>query len=586
MTYIFTCKKPTILLYYYNITAKTLNFINDMINSNFKINYQKLHKPFSNDIENPKIFEFVKKILYSDRNFLYSVIIYSVIISILGVAVPISVQLLINSVSFTAMIQPVIVLGMLLLFLLIFSGTLNALQIYTVEIFQRRIIASMSAKLCTRLLNADIKKMEEANMPELINRFFDVVTLQKTVPKFLVKTISFLFQAAIGLILVSLYHPFFLLFSAIFIFSLYLIYVKYFKKACITAFLESRRKYDIVASFEDLANNTPMFKSQNGQDYAKFKIDELTRRYITDRKSHFKNLFSQTILLLILYAISSTALLILGGYLVLKGELTIGQLVAAELILSAILYSTSHLSRDFENMYDLIAACEKLSVFFNIPIQKERLDKPIIKEFKNIHFDNISSKEDPDTVINLKILSGKNYLIHEKSQQTQKFLVNTMFDFERPAVGEVKIDNQDLYSYNMANFRNQVKIINNKPLMEGTLLENLTFGRQDIQKGQINQILQDLGLDKKINQFPENLNLRIIPTGWPLNEEEVVLIKIAHALIFDAQIIIVNEILDIMNFDLRQKILEYITKNSSATVIYFSNHKDDNIKIFDQIIEI
>lgn len=554
--------------------------------SNFNVGYQKLYKPFSNDLDNPKVFDFVKKILYNDRNFLYNVIIYSVVISILGIAVPISVQLLINSVSFTAMLQPIIVLGIILLVLLVFSGVLHTLQVYTVEIFQRRLMASMSAKLCLRLLNADVKKIEVANMPELINRFFDIVTLQKAVPKFLVKTVSFLFQTTIGLVLVSFYHPFFLIFSIIFVICLYAIYSIYFHKACLTAFLESRRKYDIVASFEDVVNNIPIFKSQNGQDYAKFKVNELTKRYLDDRKGHFKNLMSQTVLLLVLYAFSSSVLLILGGYLVLKGQLTVGQLVAAELILSSILYSVSQLGSDFENMYDLIAACEKLSIFFNIPIKEEGFGKPKVGNFKEISLSNISSNENKEIILNFNLESGKKYLIHEKYQQTQNFLTDVLRDFDRPSSGEVMIDGKNLYSYDMANFRNKVRMIDSKPLMEGTLLENLTLGRQDVEKGQINKILNDLGLEDVINKFPEKLDLRIIPTGWPLNEDEVVLIKVARALIFEAHIIIANEALDIINFDLRQHVLKYISRNSKATIIYFSNHRDDNTEIFDQIIEI
>ena len=155
-----------------------------------------------------------------------------------------------------------------------------------------------------------------------------------------------------------------------------------------------------------MTNNIAMFKSQNGCDYAKYKVNELTKRYLDDRKKHFKYLLSQTILLLILYAFSSAVLLILGGYLVLKGQLTLGQLVAAELILSSILYSMSQFGGDFENMYDLIAACEKLSSLLNIPTKKEKSGKPKISNFKEIHFDNIASKEQKETVLNFKILKG------------------------------------------------------------------------------------------------------------------------------------------------------------------------------------
>lgn len=551
---------------------------------NFEIRYKKLYKPFSNDLEHPRIFRFLKKILADDTSFLYVVAAYSVIISLLSVTVPISVQLLINSVSYTALLQPIITLGIILLILLSFSGVLYALQFYTAEIFQRRFMANMAAKICKQFIGCDVKALESANGAELVNRFFDVITVQKTVPKFLTKTLFFIFQTIIGLVVVSFYHPFFLAFSILIALLLYLIYIVYFRKAALAAFYESRRKYDIVGWFEDIANNIEIFKSDLGQKYAKYKVNELTRRYLSDRKVHFSKLFSQVILLFLLYAFSSTLLLILGGYLVLKGELTIGQLVAAELILSAVLYGLSQFGKDFENMYDLIAACEKLSIFFNIPQQKTRLNKPKINDFKLISFENASAAENPDRKINLTLEKNKKYLIHSNEHHMQRFIVEALQDFNRPYLGEIKIDDKDYYGIDTINFRDKISYICDKPLMEGSLVENLTFNLQTIERGRINKVLKDLGLDSVVNKFEEKLDLRIIPSGWPLNRKEVVLLKIARSLLLNAKIIIINEIIDIIDYDLRQYILKYVANNSDATLIYFSNHEDDETDLFDNII--
>lgn len=554
--------------------------------TNYNITYQKLYKPFSNDLDNPKIWHFLKTVLFEDRNFLTVAFLYSIAISLLGIAVPISVQLLINSVSFTALVQPIVVLGIILFSLLIFSGVLNALQFYVIEMFQRRIMAGIAMRVCLQLINGDLKKLETSNNAELVNRFLDVTTVQKTIPKFLTSTITFLLQSIIGLLLVSFYHPFFLIFSLVLIACFYFIYAVYFKPACISAFYESRRKYDLLGGFEDLAANISLFKSGIGQGYAKFKINELTKRYIADREVHFKNLFSQTLLLLALYAVASAFLLILGGYLVLKGQLTIGQLVAAELILSAILYSMSKFGREFENLYDLIAACEKLAIFFNIPLEEDYSNKEKISDFKKIEFTNAVSEEDKNIVVNLKLEKEHKYLIHDQQHQTQKFIIDCLHDFVRPTIGEVLIDGKNLYNFNMLDFRSQIQLIDDSRMMEGTLLENLTLAKKTIEIGKINKILKDLNLENSINKFPEKLNLRMIPTGWPLNEQEVVIIKIARAILLQPKIIIISEILDIIDFDLRQKILKYVAENSDAILIYFSNHKDDNTKIFDKIITI
>lgn len=554
--------------------------------TDYNLSYKKLYKPFSNDLDNPKIWHFLKVVLFEDRNFLTVAFLYSIVISLLGIAVPISVQLLINSVSFTALIQPIIVLGIILFSLLVFSGVLNALQFYATEMFQRRIMAGMAMRVCLQLINGKQKKLEESNNSELVNRFLDVTTVQKAIPKFLTSTLTFVLQTIIGLILVSFYHPFFLVFSLILVACLYFIYSIYFKPACISAFYESRRKYDLLGGFEDLAANISLFKSGTGQGYAKFKINELTKRYLDDRKVHFKNLFSQTILLLALYAVASAFLLILGGYLVLKEQLTIGQLVAAELVLSAILYSLSKFGRDFENLYDLIAACEKLAIFFNIPLEENSSNKEKISDFKIIQFANVVSEEDKNIVVNLKLEKDHKYLIHDQHHQTQRFIIDCLHDFVRPSIGEVKIDGKNLYNFNMLDFRSQIQLIDDSRMMEGTLLENLTLAQKNIEVGKINQILKDFGLENSINKFPEKLNLRMIPSGWPLNEQEVVIIKIARAILLQPKIIIISEILDIIDFDLRQKILKYVAENSDAILIYFSNHKDDNTKIFDKIITI
>ena len=139
---------------------------------------------------------------------------------------------------------------------------------------------------------------------------------------------------------------------------------------------------------EDIARNNILFKSEIGQKYAIFKTDFLTEQYLKERKSHFSQLFAQFSLMLALYTIASSLLLILGGYLVVKGQLSIGQLVASELILSTTLYGISQLGRDFENFYDVVGACEKLSQFYNIP-QEDIGSEKIEEDRIDIKFNNV-----------------------------------------------------------------------------------------------------------------------------------------------------------------------------------------------------
>lgn len=337
-----------------------------------QINPERFTESGGNKNENLRIAPFLKKILFTESSFFWMSAIYGLAISFLSLAVPLSVQFLINSVSFTAMIRPAFVLGGVLLVLLTFWAALNALQFFVTELFQSRFFARITSEVTILLLKS---KQQNPEKKEIVNRFFETVTIQKTIPKFLTKTFSTILQGAVGLIVVSFYHPIFFLFSLAIVISLWLIWSRFYKQAVVSSVSKSQTKYDIVKCFEEVEAGNYSNVEQ--------KINSLTGNYLQDRKLRFRSLFFQVILLLTLYAISSVSLLVIGGWLVLKGQLTIGQLVAAELILSALLYNFSQLGRDLENFYDLVASCQKLSKFYNFSIEKKDFE-PFIN-FNNIN---------------------------------------------------------------------------------------------------------------------------------------------------------------------------------------------------------
>lgn len=340
-----------------------------------KVSSEKLTKYNNGETGNIKILPFLKKILFTESSFFWMCAVYGLAISFLSLAVPLSVQFLINSVSFTALIRPTFVLGSVLLILLIFWAALNALQFFVTEIFQSRFFARITSEVTILLLKS---KEQNPEKREMVNRFFETITIQKTIPKFLTKTFATILQGAVGLIVVSFYHPIFFLFSLTIVISLWLIWSRFYKQAVVSSLAKSQAKYDIVKCFEEIEEN-----SSSANFNIEQKVNSLTGNYLQERKSRFRGLFSQVILLLLLYVVASVSLLVIGGLLVLKGQLTIGQLVAAELILSALLYNFSQLGRDLENFYDLAASCQKLSTFYNFSIEKK--DFAPFTNFNNIN---------------------------------------------------------------------------------------------------------------------------------------------------------------------------------------------------------
>lgn len=549
----------------------------------YNFSEKKLYKPFSNDIANTEFRTFLKRTLSADKPIFITLMIYGVVISLLGLAAPVSVQLLINSVSFTAMLQPILVLGVILLIMVSLYGLASILQFKITEIFQRRFFARMSCEVGMSLLNAEYKTFEEANQAEMVNRFFETVTIQKTIPKLFSKTFTTILQALMGLVLIACYHPFFLIFTFGIPLAIFLIWKIFSPKAITHSFFESRRKYDIVGWLEDLARNHLIFKSRDGREYAKSKIDFLTGLYLQERSLHFRNLFSQVVLLFILYAVTTALLLILGGWLVLKGQLSLGQLVASELVISAIVYNIANLGRDFESFYDLIASSEKLSQFQNIPSEDAKGEEAP-KQIEEIKFENALYRySNHDYQFNLHFLKGKNYLLFTNGYSTKKIITEMLLGFRFPISGTLLLNKTELSKFNKHDLRSKIALIDNSPLIEATLKEYLTFNRKDISENQVMMILETVGISKAVLSLEDGLNNRILPSGWPFSESEKILIKVARALINKPQIIIADEVLDMLEPKTRTKVLHHLTKEHQATFLYFS-HRGDDLENFDHSI--
>lgn len=530
----------------------------------------------------PGIISLLKRVLAKDSQILWMSLIYSLVASLFTLAAPISVQLLINTISFTGMIKPIIVIGILLFVLLIFYSIINALQFFTTEIFQRRFFSRMTSEVGLSVLNADHKAFEEINQTDMVNRFFEVPAIQKNIPKILTNTFFLIVQTVAGLILVSFYHPFFFLFSIVLCVVIYLVWKIFYKNALSASIKESKKKYEIVSWLDDIARNQTSFKASSSSDYAKTKLNKLTGEYLYERKKHFTQLFSQALALLLIYAVASSTLLIIGGSLVVNNQLSIGQLVAAELVLSSVLYGFSKFGRDFENLYDLIASCDKLSQFQNLPNDNRSGINLEGENFEISFVDATYNYLERQYKFNLNLMADQNYLISTSGFSTKKVFIDLLQGFRSPNTGSIQINGIDLRSIDTYEWRSKITLIDNSPLMETSVREFLTYGKENVSYGEIENALKITGLERIISKSEFGLDLMMTPTGWPFSESEKIMLKIARTIIQKPKIIIIGEVFDMVVLDVRRRLLRFLTKEN-VTVIYFS-HRIDGMNDFGHFI--
>ncbi len=288
-------------------------------------------------------FQRLMALLKADRTDIFNILIFAVVTGVLALGTPLAVESLVNTVAFGRFMQPVIVLALLLLICLIFSGALRALQVYVAEIIQRRLFARLAADLAFRLPRIQWSEVYGYSPRELVNRFFDVVTVQKATSGLLLDGITLVLNAVIGMAVLGFYHPWLLGFDVVLIALITLSVAVLGRGAVKSSIKESKVKYHTASWMEELAGCATAFRYDGASAFALERTDRLILEYLNARRKHFHILMRQILFALGLQAVASTVLLGLGGWLVIQGQLTLGQVVAAELIVTVIVGSFAKL---------------------------------------------------------------------------------------------------------------------------------------------------------------------------------------------------------------------------------------------------
>lgn len=487
-------------------------------------------------------------LLRTERRDLAVIVAFAVAVGILTLATPVAVQILINTVAFASLVQPIVVLSLLLLGVLGFAAALRAMQSWVVEILQRRIFVRVVADLSHRLPHVRVSAFDRTNGPGLVNRFFDVLTVQKAASSLLVDGLSAALQATVGLVLLSLYHPILLGFDFLLLLSIGFILFVLGRGAQRTAIVESKKKYAIAEWLETLAAHPTAFKHAGGEHFAMRQADELACAYLDARASHFRVVFRQHVGALTMQVISSALLLGIGGWLVIEGQLTLGQLVAAELIVTSALAAMTKFSNKLDELYDLIAAMDKLGQLVDLPLERmQGLHQPTSTGPTAITLRKLCYSHPLGSLIqglNAEILPGERVAITSCAGGGKSTLGELVFGLREPTAGAVLIDGLDTRELLPRALREDMALVRHGEIFEATLLDNVTLGRPEITAEKARNALNAVGLEDMLQHLPEGLLTPLSPTGAPLSSSQISRVILARAIVARPRLIIIDQLLD------------------------------------------
>lgn len=477
------------------------------------------------------------------------IVVFAAVNGLLALATPIAVESLVNTVALGQLFQPLIVLTVFVFAFLAFGAGLKALQTVVVETIQKRLFARVAGDLAYRLPRVTSQAIREVHLPELVNRFFDVVTVQKVASGLLLDGVSLVIGTLVGMLVLGFYHPWLLGIDVVLLSLMVFIILAMGRGAVETSIKESKRKYAMAAWLEDLAACPLAFHYDGAADFALDRTDRLAFDYLEARGKHFKILMRQVVSALLLQALGSSLLLGAGGWLVMQGQLTLGQLVAAELIVAVIVGSFVKLGKHIESFYDLLASVDKLGYLFDLPIQRQQGlmtlpgDGPARVELRDIGFVN---RQGGDVVsgVSIHVSPGGRFAVCGPSGSGKSLLMDLVAGWLEPQRGEVLIDDIDPRDVRPDVLHRRVTLVRQTEVFTGTIAENVHLGRPGVSVHDVRQALSRVGLLGLVQSLPDGLETSLTPQGAPFTELQLRRLTLARAIVAPPRLLIVDGLLD------------------------------------------
>lgn len=515
--------------------------------------------------------------LAPERDYFWLVIVYGIGISVLSLALPVSVQLLINTVANVGLTAPLVVLSAVLFVLLLASGLLNALRIHLMELFGRHFYARIVADIALRLVYARNPFFQDNSSSPLLNRYFDIIIIQKTVPILLIGGFTVVLQTGVGFVLVSLYHPLFLVFNIVVIALIWAIWLFWGGSAIRNAMVLSHRKHETAAWLERLSASNGFFKTKRRIDYALATTDTMTFQYIEQSRRLFRRHFAQTVSFLVLYAAASATLLGLGGWLVVQGQLTLGQLVAAELVLAVAFFGLSQFGNYLGYFYDICGAVDELSLFQKIEQEEPAHDAPAAQVAEpKLTFVGVKGRSrDGEASLTFELPGGALIQAAASNYGVQRLFTNLLRRHQQPDGGYILLGGADLQDRPVHQLRRDVFTLDRSEIIQMSIREYLRLSGENPSPDALMSAIEMAGLSRVIAQLKDGLDTEIANTGWPLSIPEVMQLKLAAALIARPKVVVLGQLYDLVDPRDFSAALRELQRDPMTTVIYFSDRRID-----------
>ncbi|WP_162416103.1 peptidase domain-containing ABC transporter [Cyclobacterium roseum] len=506
-------------------------------------------------------------LLRDEKKEIYAIYFYAVLNGLVSLSLPLGIQAILNFILGGRLTTSWVLLVIIVALGVIFGGYLQISQLYLTEKLQQRVFGKSAMEFSYRLPRIKTEAFRGKYAPELVNRFFDTINLQKGLSKILIDFSTASLQVFFGLILLAIYHPFFILFSVMLVLILYLIFKYTSPKGMATSLKESSAKYEVAFWLEEIARTLGTFKLSGFSPLPFKRVDKLVGKYLEFRNTHFSVLIFQYKIMIAFKTLIVVTLLVAGSLLLINDEISIGQFVAAEIIIVLIINSVEKLILSLETVYDTLTATEKIGLVMDMDLERsEGIDKGLdltkaglAYEFRELTYHPKDKKFPNIQDVNLKIGSGEKVVVTGESGAGKSTFIQLMAGLIEDYQGNIIVNKLPMETLALEKLRSMIgDSLSRQSIFHGTIRENITVGNETITESKLREVLQLVGLSDYIYGLKDDLETQLLPEGKHLSNANISKIILARSLCFEPKLLLLEEELNYLNGLESDTLLDYI----------------------------
>jgi ATP-binding cassette subfamily B protein len=537
--------------------------------------------------------EWFLPLLQRYRSTLLQVLLASFVVQLFSLANPLLIQVIIDKVISQRSLDTLQVLGIGLVVVTLLEGVLGSLRTFLFTDTTNRIDTRLGAEVIDHLLRLPLGYFDRRPVGELASRVAELEKIRNFLTGQALTTVLDALFSVIYIVVMAFYSWVLTLVALVVVpiqISLTVIGAPLFRRQFRQAAVENAKTQSHLV---EVLTGIQTVKAQNVEMVSRWKWQDFYQTYIART---FEKTITATALneaSQVLQKVSQLLVLWVGAALVLKGELTLGQLIAFRIISGYVTQPLLRLSTIWQNVQELRVSFERLADVVDTPLESDLVDQkkiplPAISGrvcYEAIDFRFNSGAPQVLKNVSLQVEPGTFVGIVGQSGSGKSTLMKLLPRLYSPESGRVLIDDYDISKVELYSLRRQIGIVPQDPLLfAGSVSENIALTDPDASSDSIVEAARIACAHEFIMQLQSGYSSDVGERGSGLSGGQRQRLAIARTLLSKPKLMVLDEATSALDYDTERRVCENLRERLKGCTVFFITHRLSTIRNADRIV--